>query len=60
MVGTNRPVAWRVIDRQSNKIVATYESMDSAHDDADRREPYPEVTGYRFVVDPVRASALTS
>lgn len=58
MVDTNRPAAWRVIDRQTGKVVAEYQGLDAAHDEADRREPFPECTGYRFVVEPVRTSEL--
>lgn len=60
MVDTNRPVAWQVVDRQTGKVVAEYQNLDAAHGEADRREPFPECTGYRFVVEPVRASELSN
>jgi hypothetical protein len=60
MTDSNRPVAWRVIDEQDPRaIVATFDNLRDAQSLCEELEPDASPRrGYRFVVDPVRASTL--
>jgi hypothetical protein len=60
MTDTNRPAAWRVIDvTDPRAIVATFGTLREAQALCEELEPDGSPRrGYRFVVEPVRATEL--
>lgn len=55
MVDTNAPVAWRVIERSTGKIIAEFPYMLRALAKCEELEPYPETSGFRYTMEPVRS-----
>lgn len=56
MTDTNRPSHWQVIDTKTNKVKADNLRHDEALALCERLEPEPEVTCFRFTMQPVRAN----
>lgn len=55
MVDTNAPAVWRVIERKTGKVIAEFPHMLRALAKCEELEPYPEVSGYSYTMEPVRS-----
>lgn len=55
MVDTNAPAVWRVVERKTGKVIAEFPHMLRALAKCEELEPYPEVSGFRYTMEPVRS-----
>lgn len=59
MVDTNKPVAWRVIDRKTNKVIGEFPTSDAALAKCNEFEP-GYTHHYRYIMEPVRSPPISS
>lgn len=62
MTDTNRPAAWRVIDKKTNAIVGEFPAMLRALAFCEELEPSEEIIGMpaRYVMEPVRSCEIAT
>lgn len=56
MVDTNKPAAWRVVERKTGKVIAEFPNMLRALAKCEELEPVPNHhSGFRYTMEPVRS-----